>query len=188
MSVNTNLAKYIPTLQALQDLSLTISGKLLSYDDTTVYHYSVVETEYRDKTKTLLNTYTNVHMYFDFPGDVPFLNAKFSSSIDPSNIFFIEDLLPIIAIFPWKHNGSELKVDIFDELDIKLFDDVGKTHTLKFEIKERKSDFQQQYLNRSFVVVPVRLDDKDYTVKGTTPKDQNIEVGKITYPIYSEYE
>ena len=188
MSQNTLLAKLAPLIRSLTDLSLNLSGTLVAYDDVTLYRYSIKETDYGDKEKTLLQTVENVHMYLDFPGEVPNLNT-YVQSLTVQTVLFIEDLLPIMAIFPWKHRGSWLKVDLEDEFTVPFFDELDNTHTIRFTIKEMRSDYVQQHLYREYVVVPTRVDETDLTVdSGGQPKDANIEVGKETKDVYSEYD
>jgi hypothetical protein len=200
MSRNTLLARLTPLIRKLTDLSLKLSGTLIAYDNVTLYRYSVEETSYRDRTKTLLETVNNVHMYIDFPGETPLLNTKLESAAIHS-VTFIEDLLPIIAIFPWKHNGQHLKVDIADEFDIKLYDEFDNEHSLRFEITERKSDFVEQHVYREYIVVPKReetiAEGEGQTGTQQTgspsddtyvPEDPNLALGSETVPIFSEYD
>jgi hypothetical protein len=192
MSRNTLLANLTPLIRNLTDLALKLGGTLVAYDNITLYRYSIDETKYRDKTKTLLETVTDISMFIDFPGEVPYLNT---TSTAPANttVTFIEDLLPIVAIFPWKHNGVDLKVDIDDEFIITLIDEFDNNHSLRFEITERKADFVEQFIYKEFIVVPKREDTVDLTLTDptdptSTPKDENIEVGKEDKPVYSYYD
>lgn len=191
MSNNTLLSKLMPVIRNLTDLGLKISGKLIAYDNVTLYRYSVKESEYRDTDKTLIETVTNIHMYVDFPGEVPFLNTSSNLAVD--NVTFIEDLLPIVAIFPWKHNDEDLKVDVLDEFEIILTDEFGNDKTLRFVINERKSDWSEQLVYRDFIISSVRSDTQDFTDKdkeqtGVQPVDPNLEIGKEKTDIYSQYD
>jgi len=191
MSTNTLLARLSPLIRGLTDLSLKLSGTLIAYDNVTVYRYSIAETEYRDQTKTLLQTVTKVHMYIDFPGEVPSLNTK-NATAAVSTVTFIEDLLPIVAIFPWKHNGKDLKVDISDEFEISLYDEKNQESRLRFEITERRSDYVEQHVYREFIVVPKREESEPHA-EGDPPvvipsADPNIQIGEETHDIYSEYD
>lgn len=183
------LTKLTPVYRNLTDLHLSILSSLAAYY-CTLYRYSVKMTEYKDKTKTLIETLTNIKMYIDFPGEVPNLYT-YASTLAVKTNYFIEDLLPIMATFPWKYsNNKQLNVDIWDEFEMVLTDEFGLDHTLRFEITERRSDFIKQHLFREFVCVPVRVDSKDLTVNASgNPKDANIEKGKATpNTIYTEYD
>lgn len=197
MSRNTLLARLTPLIRNLTDLSLKLSGKLIAYDNVTVYRYAVRETEYKDKVKTLLQTVKKVHMFIDFPGEVPLLNTL-SGIAAIKSVTFIEDMLPISALFPWKHNGKDLKVDVDDEFEITLYDEFKNEHLLRFEITERKSDFVEQHVYRDFIVVPKRespvtLQSGARTGSQTGGQtggsaDPNINVGETNHPVYSEYD
>jgi hypothetical protein len=188
MSRNTLLARLTPLIRDLTDLGLKLSGHLIAYDNVTVYRYSVKETQYKDKEKTLLETIRNVSMYLNFPGEVPNLTTM-QASAPVTNSLFIEDLLPIIAIFPWKVRGQRLKVEANDEFVVIFTDEFGIDHNLRFEITEMRSDWVEQHLYKEFVVVPKRTDVIDTTVNPDgSSTDSNIDVGKVTTQKYSEYD
>jgi len=193
MSQVTLLARLTPLIRNLTDLSLKLSGKLIAYDNVTLYRYSIKETEYRDQTKTLLQTVNGVHMYIDFPGEVPHLNT--TSAGDIASVTFVEDLLPIVALFPWKHQGRSLNVDKDDEFEISLYDENKKENRIRFEITERRSDYVEQHVYREFIVVPVREEYHPTPTGGEDEKplppastDPNITPGEKTYKVYSEYD
>lgn len=189
------LSSAINNLRRLHDSAIKLSGKYRGYNNITLYRYSVSETDYKDETKTLLETVTGLSIYIDYPGDISNLS---------SNTPYVEDVLPITALFPWEYNkcnnGSRiLKVDIKDEFEIILTDEFGNSRTHRFEIVDRQSSFEEQHVYREFIVAPKRYSDQDLTdvedneTGGETPDgitdDENVDkVKDDTFDVYSLYD
>ena len=144
----TMLGDYTPLIRTLHDNALKVSGVLRAYNNVTLYRYSIVETDMKDEVKTLLETITNLTMYTNYPGDISNLS---------SNTPFIEDVLPLTALFPWyKYDRTILKVDIKDEFEITLKTEFGEVKTKRFEITDRSSTFEEYHLERQFTIAPKR--------------------------------
>jgi len=184
LSQNTLLAKLSPLIRSLCDLSLNLSGKLIAYDNVTLYKYTIVESPYKDRQKTLIDTITDLSIFIDFPGEVPLVNT-FNQVATTKSVTFIEDFLPIIVIFPWSKDDQAINADVNDEFEFTLYDENKKETLVRFEIMERKSLFVEQHLYREYVVVPKRTDQELPT--DVPVNDPNIVEGGEGEQIYSEY-
>ena len=191
MSNNTLLSRLTPLIRNLTDLSLKLSGILIAYDNAVIRRYSIKETDYRDNHNTLIETISNVSIYVDFPGSVPFLDTKVPSPV-VKNFTFIEDLLPIIALCPWFHNKVPLNIGLFDEIDVSLTDEFGLDRLLTFEVTSIQTDYVEQFVYREYVIVPKREDAKDHSVieegSGEIALDPNIQIGKEDIKVYDQYD
>jgi len=167
------------SLRHYQDMAIRNTSGLIGYDDVTLYRYKIFETAYKDQEKQLLETINGISMFIDIPGDVT--NTS-------SNVLYLEDILPIVALFPWKRTceldrpGEDLLVDIWDEFEISLIDEFGNTKRKRFEIVDRHSAYQQFHLYREFICAPKREDLFDSVEKGTdgTIIDRNDAVSEET--------
>lgn len=208
MSTKTLLTRLMPVTRTLHDLALEFTSKLYAYDDVTLYRYSNKRTEYGDEQKTLIETVYNVRIWLDFPGDVTNLSHVKEALASRASVVFIEDYLPIIAMFPWKHNEEILKVNEYDEFEFSLIDEFDSLQRIRFQITERRSNFTEHHIFREWIVVPQRIDIIDlsyYETASTTGEtgsfentegnivktitfDPNYDPGRVGTNLYSEYD
>jgi len=144
-----------PLMRRMQDLALRINSNLTS-TTCTLYRYKVARTDYHDLTKVLIDVSYNVPCYIDFPGQV---------DTGERTQIYIEDLLPITALFPWKVGSQALSVDINDEFEIPFTDELGTTTIYRYQINNKSSFYSEFHLYREFIVSPFRVDQYDINQK-----------------------
>jgi hypothetical protein len=184
---NSMLKGYMDNIRRLHDRALLLSGKYRGFNDVTIKRYQVRETEMKDEYKVLLQVIKNVSVYIDFPSNVSTFNT---------NAPFVEDVLPIIALVPWKHGCKILKVDIGDELEFTNIDEFGHELVHTYVITDRQTMWEQYFLYREFIIAPKRVDVVDTIGRGpndqTGEEDSNITDYRANanspLEIYSEYD
>jgi len=212
MSNKTLLSKLIHVEHRLHDMALEFTSKLYAYDDVTLYRYSLKETDYKDEQKTLLETIYNVQVWIDFPGDITNLSHVKDAMASRASVVFIEDYLPIMAVFPWKHNGQILMVNEYDEFEFSLVDEFDQQQRIRYQITERRSSFVENHIYREYIIIPQRIDIIDLSYNYETDQtggtgmtgqtgyippsnviktiifDPNLDPGRVGHQLYSDYD
>jgi hypothetical protein len=162
----------------LQDRAIRNTANLIGYNNVTLYRYSIKESDYKDQTKTLLEVITGLDIFLEIPGDV----SSFST-----NIIFLEDILPIVALFPWYRScednpNTPVYVDVHDEFEITLQDDFKDPQVIRYEITDKRDSYQQSLVYREFICAPVRKDTISLETKDVDDDfvNPNVQVAKDT--------
>ena len=184
MASKTLLRDVTPNMRRLHDQAIMLSGRYRAFNNVTFRRYSVVEDDYKDKKKTLLETITGLDIYLEYPGDISNLSR---------NVTFIEDVLPLTVLLPWhKCDGTVFKCDIWDEFDITLETEFGEDKTYSFELVDRQSTYEEQHVYREFIVAPKRNPEKtditDTDDDGVVDDPNIRKVEESDYDIFSEYD